>query len=246
MRKIKKIYQLLLTAYGYQGWWPILNCKGNNPTKTGSVKGYHPKDYSYPQTDLERFEICIGAILTQNTGWVQVEKALQNLEKLKLIDPNKIINVTDETLKTAIKPAGYFNQKARKLKLFSQFFIELNDRVPTREGLLDVWGVGPETADSILLYGYHVPVFVIDAYTKRIFSRIGLINADLSYDEFQKIFHNVFENIYEEENKNKSELFNEYHALIVEHAKRNCKVKPDCECCVLKRECEFLKKSCNF
>ena len=183
MNKIQSFYENLLKEYGHQGWWPLLCCEGCNPTKTGSVKGYHPKDYSYPKTDNQRFEICIGAILTQNTSWVNVEKALINLKKLKAINAKALLELKDGDLKRAIKPAGYYNQKARKLKEFSTFYLMLKGKTPLREELLGVWGIGPETADSILLYGYKVASFVIDAYTKRIFSNLGF--KENSYDSLK-------------------------------------------------------------
>ena len=169
MNKIHQIYNMLLKLYGPQGWWPLLNCKGINPTKTGAVKGYHPNDYSYPKNDRQRFEICIGAILTQNTSWPQVEKALLNLKGLNALNPEEMKNLKLEKLKQAIKPAGYFNQKARKIKEFTDFYLSLNNKISTREELLELWGIGPETADSILLYAFKVPTFVVDAYTKRVF-----------------------------------------------------------------------------
>lgn len=226
---LKKIYDKLLKSYGPQGWWPLLEVKGNNPTKTGSVNGYHPGDYSYPRNDSERFEICLGAILTQNTAWPNVERALINLKKLNAINPKKILTIPEEKLKKAIKPAGYFNQKAKKLKIFSESYISLNGRTPTREELLHLWGVGPETADSILLYAYHQPIFVVDAYTRRIFSRLGLIKEKASYDEIQALFH--------KELKKNYELYNEFHALIVEHAKRHCTNKKECEGCEINSNC---------
>jgi len=213
MNKIKKFYEKLLKMYGQQGWWPLLKCEGCNPTKTGSVKGYHPNDYSYPKNDKQRFEICIGAILTQNTSWPQVEKALLNLKELKALTTQTIKKLNLEKLKQAIKPSGYFNQKAKKLKIFAEFYFNLKGKTPTREDLLNIWGIGPETADSILLYAFKVPTFVIDAYTKKVFVKLGLIGKNEKYEKVKKLF---------EENLPKDfKLYQEYHALIVEHAKRN-------------------------
>ncbi|MDD5086506.1 MAG: endonuclease III domain-containing protein [Candidatus Nanoarchaeia archaeon] len=213
MNQIKKIYNVFLEKYGPQGWWPLLDYKGVNPTKTGSVKGYHPGNYSYPKNENQRFEICIGAILTQNTSWPQVEKALINLKKLNAINPEKIKNMNINKLCSAIKSAGYFNQKAKKLKIFSEFYINLKGKKPTRDELLNIWGIGPETADSILLYAYKIPSFVVDAYTIRIFSAIGLIKKDESYQSIKRLFENSLEKDFR--------LYQEYHALIVEHAKNN-------------------------
>ncbi len=231
MDKINKIYSILKTHYGPQGWWPLLEVNGSNPTKTGSSKGYHPGDYSYPKDDKQRFEICIGAILTQNTSWPQVEKALMNLKKINCLDARHILKADEETIKAAIKPAGYFNQKARKLKIFSNFFLALKGAVPSRDQLLDLWGIGPETADSMLLYAYKKPEFVIDAYTKRIASRLGLTDEKSDYHEIRSLFESGLIKDYK--------TYQEYHALLVEHAKRSCAKKPACENCVLKRMCNF-------
>ena len=229
MNGITKIYPILLKNYGPQGWWPLTSHKGKNPTKTGSIRGYHPGDYSFPRNKEEQFEVCIGAILTQNTAWANVEKALINLKKLKAINPKRILSLDDEILKNAIKPAGYFNQKAKKLKIFSEFYIKLKGKTPSREELLNLWGVGPETADSILLYAYKKPIFVVDAYSKRIFSRAGFFKDNSSYEDIQSFF---YQNL-----KSDERTFNEFHALIVEHAKRYCKKKPECKECIIKTYC---------
>ncbi len=218
MNQIHETYEKLLNAYGPQGWWPLLNHSGMNPTKTGASTGYHPGDYSFPKTDEERFEICLGAILTQNTAWPNVEKALVLLKQINAIHSLRLLTLPDETLKNAIRPAGYFNQKAKKLRIFSEFYSGLNKRTPTREALLNLWGIGPETADSILLYAYHVPTFVVDAYTRRIFSACGYFAHDLTYDETKQFF--------EERLTPNASLFQEFHALIVEHAKRAYQKKP--------------------
>jgi endonuclease-3 related protein len=207
------IYDDLLRSYGPQGWWPLLECEGINPTKTGSVQGYHPGDYSFPRNDRERFEICIGAILTQNTAWPNVEKALLNLQAARALEPKRILSLGEQELGGLIKPAGYFNQKARKLKVFSEFYIALNGRTPGREELLDLWGIGPETADSMLLYAFRVPTFVVDAYTRRIFSNLRHIPENAAYDEVKSYF--------EQSLKPDLAVYQEYHALIVEHAKRH-------------------------
>lgn len=218
MNKLQQIYNKLLTAYGQQGWWPLVGHDGCNPTKTGSVNGYHPGDYSFPANDEQRFEICVGAILTQNTGWPQVEKALVNLDKVCGISPNELLKIEEDKLKQAIKPAGYFNQKARKLKQFAQFYLELDGRMPLRDELLSVWGIGPETADSMLLYAFKVPSFVVDAYTKRVLLGQGLIGINAGYDDIKELF---------ESNLDKDlKIYQEYHALLVEHAKRFYSKKP--------------------
>lgn len=230
MKQLNDMYTVLLKSYGPQGWWPLLSVKGTNPTKTASVTGYHSGKYDYPKTEQQRFEICIGTILTQNTSWSQVEKALQNLAAETIITPTGLKKLDEETLKNAIKPAGYYNQKARKIMQFTDFYDSLNGRTPSREELLSVWGIGKETADSILLYAYKIPVFVVDAYTRRIFSALGFIDSNAEYDDIRNFFEN---NLPKE-----IVVYQEYHALIVEHAKRNCKTKPECENCILKNKCD--------
>ena len=215
MHFISHIYDNLVRLHGPQGWWPLLELEGSiskNPTKTGSIRGYHPGDFSYPKTKAQQFEICVGAILTQNTAWPNVEKALLSLRQKELLSPQALLKVEAAKLGEAIRPAGYFNQKARKLRIFSEFYINLERRAPTREELLSLWGIGPETADSMLLYAFKVPTFVIDAYTRKIFLNLGLIKKDWDYSRIKALFEgNLPKNL---------KLYQEYHALIVEHAKR--------------------------
>jgi len=222
---IDRLFEELLRMYGPQGWWPLLTCKGCNPTKTGSSQGYHPGDYSYPQTDNQRFEICVGAILTQNTSWPNVEKALFNLAREGLLEP--MIMVADEgKISQAIKPAGYFNQKTRKLKVFSSFWVNLKGN-PKREDLLSLWGIGPETADSILLYAFRMPEFVVDTYTRRILLNLCLIEDEDSYDDVKRLLISGARNDFR--------TYQEYHALFVEHAKRYYQKKPYGKDCPLKK-----------
>ncbi|MBI1970568.1 endonuclease III domain-containing protein [Candidatus Woesearchaeota archaeon] len=212
------IYTVLLKEYGMQGWWPLLAHQGMNPTKTGSITGYHPGDYSFPKNEQQRFEICIGAILTQNTSWVQVEKALKALNQLNALTIEGMAKLSLQRLKIAIKPAGYFNQKAKKIREFVVFFTYLDGRTPSREELLSVWGVGPETADSILLYAYHVPSFVVDAYTRRILSHLRLIEETASYNDIKAMMEQAL--------PQEVVVYQEYHALLVEHAKQQYSKKP--------------------
>ncbi|AKB25161.1 Endonuclease III [Methanosarcina sp. MTP4] len=232
---IKKIYDYLLDVYGPQGWWPLTELHvngGSNPTKTGSVQGYHPGDYTYPRNRTQQFEIICGALLTQNTSWPQVETALLNLKKLKALSPEGILALDPETLKEAIRPAGYYNQKAGRLKALAEWFSDLQEKtperspersteiiqgIPSREELLCLKGVGPETADSILLYAFKRPSFVVDAYTRRITANLGLAGEKAKYDEIKALFE---ENLPED-----TVLYQEYHAMLVEHAKRHYKKK---------------------
>jgi len=215
---IIRIYERLYELYGPQGWWPLINYKGVNLNKTGAIRGYHPENYDLPIERNQIYEVILGAILTQNTSWLQAEKALFNLNELNVIEPEELIQLDNETLKLAIKCAGFLNQKSIYLREITKFFIELDGKIPTRKELLSVKGVGNETADSILLYAYKMPEFVVDAYTKRIFSHLGIVEENIKYLELKKLFESGL--------PKDVTLFNEYHALIVEHAKRYYNKKP--------------------
>jgi endonuclease-3 related protein len=206
-RKLLSVYKRLLTEFGPQGWWPA-----DTP-----------------------FEVVVGAILTQSTSWTNVEKAINNLKKAGLLTPNGLYNVPLRRLAGLIKPSLYYNVKARKLKSFMDFLygnydgkLDLLLSLPAgqlRAELLSVWGVGPETADSIVLYAAHKPSFVIDAYTKRVYGRLGMLEKESTYDEAKRFF--------EEGLPKDVRLYQEYHALIVELGKRSCRTKPVCgECCI--------------
>ncbi|MDD4878100.1 MAG: endonuclease [Candidatus Nanoarchaeia archaeon] len=222
---MQQIYDNLFSAYGNQGWWPL---------SKGSLNTRHHN--GNPCSDADRFEIITGAILTQNTSWTNVEKAIYNLNKAKVLSADKIVKADVKKIALLIKPAGYYNQKAARLKIIADYFLKnkkvfLLDAKEMRKELLKVNGIGPETADSIVLYAFEKPSFVIDAYTRRIFSRMKLCNENDKYEEIQKAF--------EDKMPLDVELFKEYHALIVEHAKRHCKNKPVCENCVLKKKCAY-------
>lgn len=213
-----QVYHKLYQLYGPQGWWPLMDWEGEYPTKTGSLKGYHPLNYSLPETSPQRFEVILGAILTQNTAWTSVEKALWNLKRMGVVHPQNLLELETEILKEAVRPAGFFNQKSVYLQEISRFFLKMDGKVPTRKEILRVKGVGNETADSILLYAYHQPQFVVDAYTKRIFGHLGVIKENSSYMEVK--------NLFEECLPRNVPLYQEYHALIVEHAKRYYQKRP--------------------
>jgi len=218
MSPLRRIFEKLYHIYGPQGWWPLMDYESGNLTKTGSLRGYHPLNYDLPGNPDEQFEIIVGTILTQNTAWTSAEKALENLKKLDAIHPERLLLLDDELLKSAVRPAGFLNQKSAYLKNISQFFQLLEGRTPSRKEVLQVKGVGNETADSILLYAYHQPEFVVDAYTRRIFSHLQIINEKISYMELKRLFEdNLMEDV---------PLYQEYHALIVEHAKRYYGRKP--------------------
>lgn len=203
-----KVYEKLHKTYGPQHWWP-----GDTP-----------------------FEVIIGAILTQNTNWGNVEKAIINLKAEGMLSPEGLRNVNHNHLAMLIRPSGYFNIKAGRLKHFidylykrhggslkKMFSLELKQ---LRHELLEVKGIGPETADSILLYAGGYPLFVVDAYTARIFQRLGILPEEVTYHETQELFmdslpHDV-------------KLFNEYHALIVRLGKELCRPRPKCEGCPLR------------
>jgi endonuclease-3 related protein len=212
MNPYVRIYRFLYDTYGPQGWWPLIDFEGENPTQTGIIHGYHPLRYDLPRTREEIFEICAGAILTQNVSWANVEKALLSLRSLRSLSPEGILALDSDLLKDAIRPAGYYNVKSRKLREFAVFYLSLAGQIPSRGDLLQVWGIGPETADSMLLYAYRVPVFVIDAYTRKVFGNLGLIDRDAGYDTIRAIFEGNIPRDFI--------IFQEYHALIVEHAKR--------------------------
>jgi endonuclease-3 related protein len=207
MNKIIEIYHKLYHAFGPQHWWP-----GDSP-----------------------FEIAVGAVLTQNTNWINVEKAVENLKTKMVFNAKSIHELKTEKLASFIKPAGYFNVKAKRLKAFIHFLMNdyhgsmkrmKNENMDIlRTKLLHVHGIGPETADSILLYALDKPVFVIDAYTKRSLSRHNIIRYDESYERVQDLFHTIL--------KRDSELFNEYHALFVRLGKTFCRNKPMCDGCPL-------------
>lgn len=205
---LHEIYQTLLTAWGPQHWWP----------------------------GRTRFEIIVGAILTQNTAWTNVEKAIQRLRREKALTPQRLHEVKLETLAEWIRPAGYYNVKARRLRaftatLFEDFEGKLNKlfalpQEELRATLLEIKGIGRETADSIILYAANRPQFVIDAYTRRILERHGWANAKADYDELAELFVSQL--------PPDITVYNEFHALIVNLGKDYCRPRPRCEDCPLR------------
>lgn len=213
MDKIKKniigIYHSLVKHYGQEMWWPVRGSDLCNSDLNGEFK------------DLYRFEIIMGAILTQNTNWNGVDKALNNLVRFTDFNPYNIIKFIDndpDLFKSQIKPTGYFNQKTIYLKNIAEFYISLEGEIPTRKELLSVKGVGNETADSILLYAYDQKEFVVDAYTKRIFSYLGYIEYNATYIQVKKFFQNNFNGSVED--------YKTYHGVIVDHGKNYYRHKP--------------------
>ena len=206
---LRQIYRHLLAAHGPQCWWP-----GDS-----------------------RFEIMVGAVLTQNTAWINVERAIANLKRAKVLTPEAILRASPKRLAGWLRPSGYFNVKAKRLKAMCRWLVEQGGvralaRLNThdlRAGLLGVNGVGPETADDIVLYAFERPVFVIDAYTRRIFRRLGHIRGDEGYETLRHLFENTL--------GPDVSVFNEYHAVIVAHGKDICRVKPRCGDCGLSRFC---------
>ncbi len=204
---ITDIYRRLFDRFGPQHWWP-----GDG-----------------------RFETIVGAILTQNTNWKNVERAIERLRQAGVLCPEAMAALPIDTLAEHIRPAGYYNLKARRLKafltwLFERFGGDLTgpdrmDTVTLREDLLDISGIGPETADSILLYAFERPVFVVDAYTARVAVRHGLIEPGADYESLQAVFEDAL--------PPDVTLFNEYHALLVRVGKAYCKRRPRCTGCPL-------------
>ena len=208
-RILLDLYDRLYEAFGPRHWWP-----GDSP-----------------------FEVTVGAILTQNTAWRNVEKAIGNLKAASLLSPDALQSLPVQDLAAVIRPAGYYNIKAGRLKHFLDFLFRENagdlDRLLTqdldalRSKLLSINGIGPETADSILLYAGNKPTFVVDTYTKRILSRHGLMPEEVSYDEVRDFFMDCLEP--------DVAMFNEYHALLVHLGRTFCsKTRPKCSECPAK------------
>ena len=201
--KLHTLYQRLFEAYGPQHWWPA-----ETP-----------------------FEVMVGAVLTQNTTWTNVEKAIRALREADLLQLDAIAGAGAEQIAILIRPSGYFNVKSRRLQALCRWLqshggiaaLSREATLPLRDSLLAVHGIGPETADAILLYACERPVFVIDAYTRRLLRKLGLAEGDEDYTSLQRMFETAL--------PPDLALYNEYHALIVRHAKEGCNESGDCRHC---------------
>ena len=222
----ESIYRALYARYGPQGWWPVTD------------RGAHATTYRKREelSRAQQFEVIVGAILTQSTAWKNVEQALRALRNAQLRTPERIANIPTAKLAHTIRSAGYHNQKAVKLKQFAKFLLANPlpklERMPIgdlRDLLLAQHGIGPETADSIILYAFSKPSFVIDAYTRRIFARLEGCERETPYHAMQQQLAAAL--------PNDATLFNEYHALLVAHAKQHCRKTPVCEDCPLHGQC---------
>ncbi len=222
MNLFLQVYGKLLAAFGRQRWWPTT-------------------------TAARETEIIIGAILTQNTSWKNVEKAISNLAAAGMVDFRRIAAAKKGKIAQLIRPSGYYNQKAERLKLFARYVCDnygggvkrllLKEKGKLRDELLQLNGIGPETADSISLYAANKPAFVVDAYTRRIFSRIGVCGSGVSYDELQQLLVSGLP-----ESMRTAAAYSQYHALLVELGKKVCtKNTPLCGNCPLLGFCAFGK-----
>ena len=200
-----RLYGRLFDAYGPQHWWPA-----DTP-----------------------FEVMVGAVLTQNTAWVNVEKAIIQLGKANKLELGAMYRMTETRLARLIRSSGYFNLKAKRLKALCHWLVE-NQGIDTlktwdtpelRLALLDVHGIGPETADDILLYAFNRPVFVIDTYTRRLLKKLEIVQGDEDYESLRQMFESSL--------PEDTVLYNEYHALIVRHAKEKCVSPSECRHCLV-------------
>ncbi len=208
------IYDRMLEHFGPRGWWP------------GETV----------------FEVCVGAILTQSVSWKNVTKAIDNLKKAGLLELEAMYRASDEEIEQCIIPTMYYRMKTKKLKAFVNHVMEKyngdldkmfsKDTDSLRTELLGIYGIGPETADSIILYAAEKPVFVVDAYTRRIFSRLGIFEENVTYDQMQKYFMSRI--------SPEAPLYNEYHALVTGIGNRFCSNKrPKCRECPLSETCLY-------
>lgn len=215
MNEVIRVYRALLDRYGPREWWPA-----DTP-----------------------FEVMVGAILTQRTSWANVELAIRNLKDSGLLDAKRLASARPRKVMELVRPSGFYRQKAERVMNIARHFgsnyssLDLFFEKPVpelRSELLELDGIGKETADSIILYAGEKPIFVVDAYTRRLCERLGLEVDTTSYDRIQSFFQgNLPEDV---------ELFKEFHALIVHHCKERCRTNPYCEGCPLVRKCAFAEK----
>ena len=206
---VREVFHALHRRYGPQCWWP-----GESP-----------------------FEVVVGAVLTQNTAWTNVERAIDRLKAANLLHPQAILDCPEAVLGERLRPSGYFNVKARRLRNLCAFWLEAGgeaglEALPTatlRTRLLGVNGIGPETADDMLLYAFQRPVFVVDAYTRRLFQRLHALHGQERYEQIRAGFEGVL--------GPDLRTLNEYHALIVRHGKTVCRTRPRCFVCCLAACC---------
>ncbi len=226
------VYRILLGTYGSRGWWPLVSRAGKEGRDD---RGYLPGG-GPPRDRAGMFEVAAGAVLTQGTAWLNAERAVLGLSRSGALSPEGILATPRDILAGILRPSGYFNAKARKLEELARFFRALPPEgsgysAPSRDSLLSLWGIGPETADSILLYAFGISTFVVDEYTRRVAGRLGFERADSSYDDFKSRL--------EIETPRKWIVYSEFHALLVEHAKTRCKKNPICAECPLRSDCEY-------
>ncbi|HOW27568.1 MAG TPA: endonuclease III domain-containing protein [Elusimicrobiota bacterium] len=235
-REVSWIYRRLLRRFGPQGWWPVTPPGAPSPR-------YLPRCTAGRLSSRERFEICLGAILTQNTAWTNVERALVRLHGERAVDCRRLTKMPFGRLAGLIRSSGYFRQKAARLKGFCRHLLKRWDGdvgrllsqplTQAREELLSLNGIGPETADSMVLYAGPHASFVVDAYTRRFGRRYGLFGTD-EYHRIQELFRNCL--------PESAPLYREYHALIVALGKEHCRSAPRCGGCPLVRRCRWGKR----
>lgn len=228
---VVSVYNELLKKYGHQGWWPILIIEHESRNTTHKKKDTISLTYGITYAKLNDykkvfrdpyFEIAVGALLTQNTAWRNVTVAIQNLYDAKALTPERLLKLSTPRLEKLIRPAGYFRQKEKKLRLFAKWLIEKYDGdierlkycslITARCSLLDLWGIGKETADSILLYALNKPIFVIDEYTRRFCRQEGVEFKE--YDEYQKFFEEQLIKAFPRALE-RTKIYQEFHGLIV-------------------------------
>lgn len=220
--QVQRVYRALFDHYGPQQWWPTAS----------------------EDPEQQRFEICLGAILTQNTSWKGAAAALANLRAAGATTPEAILDLPHDVLAGLVRPSGHFNVKARKLQSFCEAVmfdgagsldaLLEGDADEVRERLLSIWGVGPETADAMTLYAARKPTFVVDAYAYRLFERLGIPPGPRRYDTYREfLLRIVGPDVW---------ALNEWHALIVRHGQQTCRRSaPRCEVCPLARRCDFAR-----